>query len=710
MPNWEKKNVAKEVVMEIHNRYKCDMLTASILARRNITTGSEILYYLEDDKRYLHSPFLFNTMEDAVDRILDAKDEGEKVLIFGDRDVDGITSTTLLYQYLTSIGIDVQYKLPTGNDSYGLSIKAIDDFAANYGTLIITVDCGISNNDEIAHAAELGIDVIVVDHHNAPGDLPEPAIIVNPKIQECGYPFKDISGCAVVYKLVTALRFAKTELYKQEICLMNVRPINDAYVVECIKIQNMVEKERLSETFIPGMLSIQQTRLVPFLKGQQIFVWDGSLQKKSLEKIFGPGVEFNMLDIRPEIAALLPSVGELSLLRIKGMSRIALYQDTPTSEIDGFFNLFITFIQKKTANEQDSLQEEKDLQLVMLAAIADIMPLVNENRILVKQGLASINKGKIRSGLLEILGKQNLLGKKLGSTDFSWNVIPLLNAAGRIGKPEIALQLFLEQDPKERDALADKIIAMNIERRQLGTDAWGYAEPKARESLEKYDNKLAVVIDERIHRGVTGIVAGKLAQYFKVPAMVMTFPDENKAVGSMRSVRGYDVTGLLEQCGDLFINHGGHNYAAGFSLPKSNLQELTNRLERLCQVIEFTEEENPPVSVDAELPAQYMTPDLLQLVDKFEPYGEANPQLIFMSNKTKIASADLMGKTGKMHLKLTLSFGATKWPALYWSASERLKRDFDVGDKIDLIYQINRNTYNGSEIPQIIITDAEKSE
>ena len=198
---------------------------------------------------------------------------------------------------------------------------------------------------------------------------------------------------------------------------MNVRPINDAYVVECIKIQNMVEKERLSETLIPGVVSIQQTRLIPFLKGQQIFVWDGSLQKKLLEKVFGTGVEFNMLDIRPEIATIIPSVRDLSLLRLKGMSRIALYQDAPTSEIDGFFNLFITFIQKKTANDTDALQDEKDLQLVTLAAIADIMPLVNENRILVKQGLASMNKGKIRPGLLEILGKQNMLGKKIGSTD-----------------------------------------------------------------------------------------------------------------------------------------------------------------------------------------------------------------------------------------------------------------------------------------------------
>ena len=232
MATWNKKNIAKELVMSLHTKYGTDLLTSSILARRDIITGSEVQYFLEQDKRFLHCPFLFDTMEDACDRILDAKEEGEKVLIFGDRDVDGITSTTLLYQYLKSIGIDVQYKIPSGDDDFGLSIDAIDNFAANYGTLIITVDNGICCKKEVDHAADLGIDVIVVDHHE-PNDenYPELAIVIDPKVEDCGYPFPHISGCAVVYKLITALCFALNPLYKQEICLLNVHPINDAYVI-----------------------------------------------------------------------------------------------------------------------------------------------------------------------------------------------------------------------------------------------------------------------------------------------------------------------------------------------------------------------------------------------------------------------------------------------------------------------------------------------
>lgn len=706
---WNKKEISKDVVKEIHQRFGCDLLTSSIFARRNLTKGNDILFFLEDDLRFLHNPFLFNEMEDGVDRILSAKEEGEKVLIFGDRDVDGITSTTLLYSYLKELGVDVVWRLPTGDDAYGLSIKAIDDFASAYGTLIITVDCGISNNAEIAYANELGIDTIVVDHHNPPEVLPDAAVIINPKLEECDYPFKDISGCAVAYKLVSALRFSQSNLYKQDICLLNARPLNDAYIIEAIKLRNMTEKSRINETIVPGEISISQTRLLPFLQGQQIFVWDVSLQKKQLQNIFGNGVEFNMMDLRPEISKVIPSVQNYSLLRLKDISKTARYNDDVTSELEGFFNIFITYVQIMT-NKTQKDREAYDLQLVCLAALADIMPLKDENRIFVRQGLQSFNTGNIRLGIKELFGRLGLIGKSISSTDLSWNVIPLLNAAGRLGKPEIAAQLLLEENPSKRDELANIIIQLNKDRKQLGNDAWNYSEKAAYESLERYNNKLVMVADERINRGVTGIVANKLAQYFKVPAMVITFIENGNAIGSIRSVRGYDVTGLLDQMSELFINYGGHNAAAGFSFTPDKLPEFTQQLENLAKLIEFPDEdESDVIDIDAELPHQYMTTDLLKLVDRFEPYGEKNPPLKFITKNTKILQADIIGKTEKLHLKLTLDYGKHKWPALYWNASEKLNKDFKVGDKVDLIFEVNRNVFNGVEIPQIIVTDIKLS-
>ena len=241
MSSWIKKEITKEQVYSLTQKYSLDALTASIFCRRGIENSNDLMFYLEDDLRFLHNPFLFNQMEDAVDRILDAKEEGEKVLIFGDRDVDGITSTTILYEYLKSIGMDVQFKVPTGDESYGMNIETIDEFANNYGTLIITVDCGIANYDEVKHAASLGVDVIITDHHNVPEIIPEPAIIINPKMPDSNYPFKDISGCAVAYKLVQALRFAETELYKQDICLLNAEENDNGFSFECVKLHHNLQ-------------------------------------------------------------------------------------------------------------------------------------------------------------------------------------------------------------------------------------------------------------------------------------------------------------------------------------------------------------------------------------------------------------------------------------------------------------------------------------
>ena len=587
---WNKKDVGRDLVREITGRYGCDALTASILARRNIIEGNDLLFYLEDDLRYIHNPFLFKNMEDAVDRIIDAKDEGEKVLIFGDRDVDGITSTTILYQALTDLKMDVSWRVPSGNDPYGLTIAAVDAHAANFGTLIITVDCGISCIAEIAHANELGIDVIVLDHHNPQEILPEALTIINPKMEDSGYPFRDLAGCAVVWKVVNALRFGMMELYKQQICLLNVRPANESFIIEAVKIVNMNEIDRITETIVPGMVTIDQTRLVPFLQGQQIFVWDAPMQQKQLAKIFGKGVEFNFLDIAPEVAKEIPAIRGMSLIKLKDLSRIAKYQERAISELDGFLNIFITFAQKR--NALFGKRETEELQLVALGTLADLMPLKNENRILVKRGLAAIN-ANARTGLAELLAKQGLSGKKVGTTDLAWQISPAINATGRMGKPEYAVRLLLAAEQGERNSLLEEVIQMNTDRKQLGSDSWTVVEPLAKESLERYHSRLVLASSAEIHRGVTGIMANRLSSCFHVPAIVICFMEDGTAVGSMRSARGLHLESILEPCADLFIDHGGHAFAAGFSLRKEKFDEFLARVQSLSERIEFpdTEEE-----------------------------------------------------------------------------------------------------------------------
>ena len=711
MANFVKKNVSREAVHNLHEKYGLSMLEASVFARRNILSGNDVLYYLENDLRFLHEPFLFSSMEDAVDRILDAKEEGEKVLIFGDKDVDGITSTAILYSYLKNIGVDVQWRLPVGEDSYGLSIQAIDDFAKDFGSLIITVDCGISNNKEIEYANSLGLDVIVTDHHNPPDVLPDACVIIDPKIPDSGYPFTEISGAAVAFKLVSALRFTRFELYKQDICLLDVKPNSDgSYNIDCLKTRNLVPKSRYSKSFFPGETSISNTKIPDFLQGQQIFVWNSKVISSYLREIFGSSVEFQTLDLQSEIAKTMPFVNGKTLSTIKDLSKIAKYSDTPNTEIDGFYNIFVTWAYKLADSLFPKHAEDKlqDLQLVGIAALADIMPMKNENRIFVKQGLEGINSGKKRKGIAELIARLDLATKTISSTDLSWKLIPALNAAGRMGLSNLSLELLINEDPKERDILAQKIIELNEQRKHYVQEAEFFTEKDAFTSIQNFDGKLCIVHDKRINRGVTGILAAKIMQKYNIPAIALTFTEDGSiAVGSMRSCRGFVATAFLDGFGDFFINHGGHNAAAGFSFESSKLDLFLSKAKELSKSIRL-EEDAGIIEVDAEIPQEFITPDLLKLVEKMEPYGETNPELIFMSNNLKVMDAVAVGKSERQHLKLTFDCGKYKFPAMFWGEAERLNRDFKLGDTLNIVYNLGKNTFNGNTTPQMLLIDLKK--
>ena len=703
---WEKQDVSPELVKNISAKYGCDLLTASILVRRGLTSGEEILYFLEDDPRHLRNPFELPGMEDGVERILAAKEEGEKVLIFGDRDVDGISATAIILDFLTSLGMDVRARLPQGDDPYGLSIQAVEEFAADYGTLIITVDCGISNVAEVKRAAELGVDVIITDHHNPQEELPPALVIINPKLGT-SYPFRDLAGCGVVYKLVSALRFAmKSDLYGQDVCLLNTRPLNDSWVIEIAKIKNLCLTDSLTETIVPGMVSISETRLPAFLEGQQIFTWDAAMQKQTLAKIFGKGVEIYMQDIAAEIGKEIPSAAGKSLVRIKELSKSAKYSGTETGELDVFVSLFSSFVRlrEKLFSAEDAL----DLQLACLGTISDIMPLKDENRIIVKQGLKSLVE-KPRPGLSDLLFKLDLSGRRFSASDISWILCPAINAAGRMGSPQKALDLLMEKDAQKRDSLVREILSLNEERKKIGEDAWTVVEPMALESIKTYDGKFAIAASASIPRGVTGIMASRLANIYKVPSLAAS-SGENIITASLRSPHSYDLHNLLEPISDLFIDWGGHDYAAGFSIKTENWAAFLGHLKNeTAAMVLAKSEDGETLAIDAELPLTYLNPDIFTLVERFEPYGEENEALCFLARGMTISDISLMGKPEAKHVKLTLDTGKHKWPAVYWQAAEKVKRDFDLEDKVDVVFKITKNWFKGNETPQLVVSDLKRS-
>jgi single-stranded-DNA-specific exonuclease len=703
--NWQKKPLDSHAVRELSRKFDLNLLVSSILVRRELDAAQSLFFFLESDSCYLHNPFLFSDMEEAVERIYAALESGEKIMIFGDRDVDGITATVLLVEALGERNAQVDWLLPKGDESYGLTAEVIDTIALKGVTLLITVDCGISNVEEIRLAGAAGIDTIVIDHHNPPSILPDALAIINPKSADTRYPFRDMAGCGVVAKLDWALRFYQTSFYGQTVCLLNIKPVNEGFEVGAAKIVNLVEEERVVENLIPpaapgmGKDYFRRTRLASLISGYDVLVFNAEQQKRMLEEALGGETGLSFTDIRPLLFKHFPALQGKSLLKIIEMSRLSRYSSTRFSELDMLKALFIALAHRRIQNLDQ--EHSKVMDLVALGTLADLMPLIDENRIMVKGGLEVLNRME-RPGLRGLLIRQDLQGKKITAKDISWQVNPVLNSAGRLGKPEIAAELLLSDNPERINELVDLIRSMNKERKKQGGKVWEKNLHKAQKSYNRSEEKFVLIYDDNINRGNTGIIAARLVNFFKVPAVVIALSKE-RAVGSLRSP--YDLGGFLDNFADIFSNYGGHNQAAGFSMETGNLDLFEKRLYKQVQNLMPPDQSEEKLVIDAEVPHEYLNPDLIKVVEFFEPFGEGNPALIFLTRKVRIESLEFIGKKETSHLKLLISGGKYRWPAVFWRAAERAGKDFDINEEVDIVYQLARNYFQNTDTLQLTILD-----
>jgi single-stranded-DNA-specific exonuclease len=698
---WNKTPIDSAAVRELARRFEVDLLAATILTRRGITSPESLQYFLETDLRLMHNPFLMGSMTEAAERINAAIESGEKILIFGDRDVDGITSTVLVYEALVDLGAEAQWMLPEGEEAYGLSPKVIDKAVEGGVGLLITVDCGVSNVAEIALAAEKGIETIVLDHHNPPAELPSAVAVVDPKLP--GYPFRDLCGCAVASKLEWALRFSRSAFFGADVCLLSARPANETIVVEALRMTNLVETERLMESFVPGLVPFEKTRLAPFISQDEVLVLEASVQARFLEKAFGAGLSISLSDLAPLVQQFLPALAGKSLLKISQITRTGRYCSRPASEIDTLAYLFRSLV---LAREEPRLAPWRArLDLVTLGTLADLMPLVDENRILVREGLAVLRAPE-RNGLRQIFKRRELLGKRISPSDISRQIAPLLNSAGRMGEPATATRVFLSETAEEADSLVDQLVSLDSRRRSIGETTWNLMLEQAKDSLTRTGGKCVLVHDERIQRGITGVMASRLQGFFKTPAIVIAETGQT-AIGSIRCNRDRVIPNFFLRHGEHFLTYGGHDFAGGFSLER---QHLSSFLAAFFSSVE----ELPPVQaedsmeIDAEIPLTHLVPDLIRIVDLFEPFGEGNPPLAFLSRGLKVVHCELIGRRELNHLRLLFDVGKTKWPAVYWNAAPRFPSEFTIGDTVDIVYCLSRNSYGGGENLQLIVLDLKK--
>ena len=525
-------------------------LVAAVLSARGMRSMEQARAFLLAGNDLLEDGNLMQDMDRAVARVQLALDRGETIAVYGDYDVDGITATCLLTEFLSGLGGRVIPYIPDRlEEGYGLNTDAITALAARGVTLIVTVDCGITAVDEVARAGELGVDVVITDHHECKNILPHAAAVVDPHRPDCPYPFKGLAGVGVALKLAMTLA--------------------------------------------------------------------------------GPERELDVLDEFCDLAAI--------------------------------------------------------------GTVADVMPMMGENRAIVQRGLRALEHPK-RIGLAMLVREAGMENRPLNSVSIGYALAPRINAAGRMGRAGVAVELLLSRDHAQAAQLAQELCRLNKERQAVELGIFEQCE----QLLAHTPQKGAIVLaDPSWHQGVVGIVASRLAEQYGCPAFMICLSG-GMGKGSCRSYGGINLFTVLEGCQDLLEAFGGHELAAGFTVKQENILALAQRIR--AQVALQADRVAPPeLEVDVELDDPALL-DLrgVELLDRLEPYGTGNPRPVLALTGAQVMSRALVG--GGRHLKLKLAKRGVTLDAIFFSAGDCMPQ---VGSRVDVAFYPQVNEYRGTRTVQM---------
>jgi single-stranded-DNA-specific exonuclease len=352
---------------------------------------------------------------------------------------------------------------------------------------------------------------------------------------------------------------------------------------------------------------------------------------------------------------------------------------------------------KSLSKHFPSLEPEEYLDLVAIGTIADIVPLISENRYLAKQGLVSLNQLK-RQSLVSLLGAANILGTKIRSSDISFQIGPRLNAAGRLGQAETALNLLISTDPNECGRLAQQLENDNYNRKIISQKI----EQKALEIIrsDKSLQFLITVFEKTFNSGVSGIVAGSLARKFNLPVIIGQIGDEY-SVASCRSIPEFDLTKALDHCKELLVRYGGHSQAAGFTILNSNLPKLKERLLDFAATKLSGIDLTPSIDIDAEVQLEQLDENLIEILDKIEPTGAENKEVVFMSRDLHAANVKAVGQD-KNHLKMLVSDGSYSLDAIGFGLGDQIE---SIPPKFDALFNFQLNEFRGKITFQLNLID-----
>ena len=532
-------------------------LPAMVLASRGLTTPQAACAYLNCSSA-LHDPFLMTDMDNAVRRIRRAMELGERIAVFGDYDVDGITSTCMLTDFLRRQGADVLSYIPSRlEEGYGLNPIAIGQLSAEGVRLIVSVDCGITAIDEAQLCKQLGIDLVITDHHECKDRLPEAVAVVDPHRPDGGYPHKNLSGVGVAFKLACAL----------------------------------------------------------------------------------------------------------------------------------------------CGDQEAVLRDYADM--VCLGTVADVMLLQGENRVFVARGLQSLRHTH-RPGIAALMRESGCAPESVSASTIGYNLAPRINAAGRMGQIELALNLFLTQDEAEAEDLARKLCDLNRQRQAVESQIYAQAVSMLPEGQPP---EAIVLADDSWHQGVVGIVASRMAEEYCCPAFLICLDGEHGKASS-RSFGGFNLFSSLTALAPLLESYGGHELAAGFTIARSNIMRFR---EDICTLAAQYYADSGPrtvLEVDCVIPPELMTVRNIDALAILEPCGNGCPKPVFVMEKLCVERITMVG--GGRHMRLRLRSGHHILNAIYFSATPE-SVSIEAGDLVDVAFNAQINEFRGDRTVQMNVLDIRPS-
>lgn len=686
MKIWKQKeiNIQAQELNRIVKQYNINPFEATLLIKREIKE-EDFMFFLEDSVNLLHNPFLLKNIDKFINRINKAIKENENILIFGDKDADGITATIIMYETLKDFGLNVSYKIPSNGEFYGLSNELINMALEKKISLIITVDNGISSIEEINYANSKGIEIIITDHHLPSEDFKTESIVINPHLKDDKYPFKEIAGCCVSFKTCLALSMSFTDLYSKNLVFLFLEKTKNEIILHAIEINNYILKQYLRLDHKNDPL-INLNKLEKFVQNKYIIIFNKEDQDQLLNKHFTRNI--NTIDISENFIKKYPNFRKKTLKDLIQATKYFKYKEVEIKE--KLYYIFYNIIFETNKNLFQKCL--KRLGFVAIGTIADNMPIINENRIILKIGLKEIALRE-RMSINYLLKDAGILTKpNITSIDIAYKIAPILNSTGRLEKADIAINFLLTNDINQIENKFKEIKEINELRKYKEEKAWNLHN---KNTIFKND-KFIVCYDKNTPKGISSRIATRLSVYYQKVAIFLT-KQGNIIKGSIRSNNKINSKTLISIIpSHLVINSGGHKAAAGFTLHENLLEDFIKELEYATTKVDYeTTNENESILIDAIIPKDLTKDSLFKTIEIFEPYGYEFKEPILMMENAYLQELKIIDKNhSSKHINMRIKSQNDYYKAIFFNGTKKIEElNIKEDQYLDIIFTVNEDFY-----------------